>query len=134
MIRLMSYLYAALLATFTLIAAAPAVAQLPPEEAFRLEVTRSAGGDVVFNWAIAEGAPHPEAAHAFNNWSMTPESMLANLDYIGYHVGGKGNAEDDFMIPPDRYGEHGEDGGGYQHEQRQQVIKIIQGHGYLFSG
>jgi spermidine/putrescine transport system substrate-binding protein len=41
------------------------------------------------NWAIADGAPHPEAAHAFINWSMTPESMLANLDYIGYHVGGK---------------------------------------------
>ena len=55
MTRLMSYLSAALLATFTLFAAAPAVAQPPPEEAFRLEVTRSAGGDVVFTWAIAEG-------------------------------------------------------------------------------
>ncbi len=41
------------------------------------------------NWAIAAGAPHPEAAHAFINHSMTPESLLANLDYIGYNVGGK---------------------------------------------
>ncbi|WP_347755095.1 spermidine/putrescine ABC transporter substrate-binding protein [Agrococcus sp. ProA11] len=41
------------------------------------------------NWAIAAGAPHPEAAHAFINWSMTPDAMLSNLDYIGYHVGGK---------------------------------------------
>lgn len=55
MTRLMSYLSAALLATFTLFTAAPAVAQLPPEEAFQLEVTRSAEGDVVFSWSIAEG-------------------------------------------------------------------------------
>lgn len=41
------------------------------------------------NWAIAAGAPHPEAAHAFIDWSMTPDSMLQNMDYIGYHVGGK---------------------------------------------
>ncbi|GAA3633847.1 spermidine/putrescine ABC transporter substrate-binding protein [Microbacterium awajiense] len=41
------------------------------------------------NWAIAEGAPHPEAAHAFINWSMTPENLMLNLDYIGYNVGGK---------------------------------------------
>ena len=41
------------------------------------------------NWAIAEGAPNPEAAHAFINFSMTPENLLLNLDYIGYNVGGK---------------------------------------------
>lgn len=41
------------------------------------------------NWAIAEGAPHPEAAHAFINYSMSPESLALNLDYIGYNVGGK---------------------------------------------
>jgi spermidine/putrescine transport system substrate-binding protein len=41
------------------------------------------------NWAIAEGAPHPEAAHAFIDWSMTPDNLLLNLDYIGYNVGGK---------------------------------------------
>lgn len=40
------------------------------------------------NWCIAEGAPHPEAAHAFINFSMTPENLLLNLDYIGYNVGG----------------------------------------------
>jgi len=41
------------------------------------------------NWAIAAGAPHPEAAHAFIDFSMTPENLMLNLDYIGYNVGGK---------------------------------------------
>ncbi|MGZ0711828.1 extracellular solute-binding protein (plasmid) [Coraliomargarita sp. W4R53] len=41
------------------------------------------------NWAIAEGAPNPEAAHAFINFSMSPENLFLNLDYIGYNVGGK---------------------------------------------
>ncbi|MEP6855715.1 MAG: spermidine/putrescine ABC transporter substrate-binding protein [Pedococcus sp.] len=41
------------------------------------------------NWAIAANAPHPEAAHAFINYSMAPESLIANVDYIGYHTGGK---------------------------------------------
>ncbi len=41
------------------------------------------------NWAIAGNAPHPEAAHAFINYSMSPESQLANVDYIGYHTGAK---------------------------------------------
>lgn len=41
------------------------------------------------NWAIAAGAPHPEAAHAFIDYSMSPESLALNLDYIGYNVGGK---------------------------------------------
>ena len=41
------------------------------------------------NWAIAAGAPHPEAAHAFIDWSMRTESMVPTMDYIGYHVGGR---------------------------------------------
>ncbi|NHA69331.1 polyamine ABC transporter substrate-binding protein [Phycicoccus flavus] len=41
------------------------------------------------NWAIAEGAPHPEAAHAFIDYVLTPENQLANVDYIGYHTGAK---------------------------------------------
>ncbi|HWI30632.1 MAG TPA: spermidine/putrescine ABC transporter substrate-binding protein [Microbacterium sp.] len=40
------------------------------------------------NWAIAAGAPHPEAAHAFINYVLAPENSLAELDYIGYHTGG----------------------------------------------
>lgn len=55
MTRLMSYLCGALLATFAFSAAAPALAQLPPEEAFRLQVRRAAEGDVVFTWSIADG-------------------------------------------------------------------------------
>ncbi|MFT4219107.1 MAG: spermidine/putrescine ABC transporter substrate-binding protein [Microbacterium sp.] len=41
------------------------------------------------NWAIAASAPHPEAAHAFINYVLTPENALAELDYIGYHTGAK---------------------------------------------
>lgn len=40
------------------------------------------------NWAIAAGAPHPEAAHAFINYVLTPENSLLELDWIGYHTGG----------------------------------------------
>ncbi len=39
------------------------------------------------NWAISSSAPHPEAAHAFINYVLTPENALAELDYIGYHTG-----------------------------------------------
>ncbi|MFT4229954.1 MAG: spermidine/putrescine ABC transporter substrate-binding protein [Microbacterium sp.] len=42
------------------------------------------------NWAIAASAPHPEAAHAFINFVLTPENALAELDYIGYHTGAAG--------------------------------------------
>ncbi|WP_299441995.1 spermidine/putrescine ABC transporter substrate-binding protein [uncultured Phycicoccus sp.] len=42
------------------------------------------------NWAIAAGAPHPEAAHAFIDYVLTPENQLTNVDYIGYHTGAKG--------------------------------------------
>jgi spermidine/putrescine transport system substrate-binding protein len=45
------------------------------------------------NWAIATGAPNPEAAHAFINYVLTPENSLAELDYIGYHTGGTGIQE-----------------------------------------
>jgi spermidine/putrescine transport system substrate-binding protein len=41
------------------------------------------------NWAIAAGAPHPEAAHAFINYVLTPENALKEVDYIGYHTGAK---------------------------------------------
>lgn len=41
------------------------------------------------NWAIAAGAPNPEAAHAFIDYVLEPENSLAELDYIGYHTGGK---------------------------------------------
>ena len=42
------------------------------------------------NWAIATGAPNPEAAHAFINYVLEPENSLAELDYIGYHTGATG--------------------------------------------
>ncbi len=45
------------------------------------------------NWALAAGAPHPEAAHAFLNFILTPESQLAQVDYIGYHTGAAGIQE-----------------------------------------
>jgi len=41
------------------------------------------------NWAISATAPHPEAAHAFINFVLTPENQLANVSYIGYHTGAK---------------------------------------------
>ncbi|MDL9978551.1 polyamine ABC transporter substrate-binding protein [Microbacterium sp. ASV49] len=41
------------------------------------------------NWALAANAPHPEAAHAFLNFCLTPENQLSNVDYIGYHTGAK---------------------------------------------
>ncbi|MFT4215212.1 MAG: spermidine/putrescine ABC transporter substrate-binding protein [Microbacterium sp.] len=39
------------------------------------------------NWAIPVGAPHPEAAHAFINFTLDPDISLQELDYIGYHTG-----------------------------------------------
>lgn len=39
------------------------------------------------NWAVSAFAPHPEAAHAFINFVLTPENQLANVSYIGYHTG-----------------------------------------------
>jgi spermidine/putrescine transport system substrate-binding protein len=45
------------------------------------------------NWAIAAGAPNPEAAHAFINYVLEPENSLAELDYIGYHTGATGIEE-----------------------------------------
>ena len=41
------------------------------------------------NWAICSTAPHPEAAHAFINFVLTPENAIKELDYIGYHTGEK---------------------------------------------
>ncbi len=45
------------------------------------------------NWAIAAGAPSPEAAHAFINFIMDPEISLRELDYNGYHTGATGIEE-----------------------------------------
>ncbi|MEJ1088500.1 spermidine/putrescine ABC transporter substrate-binding protein [Microbacterium sp. Mu-80] len=45
------------------------------------------------NWALAVGAPHPEAAHAFLNFILTPENQLAQVDYIGYDTGAAGIRE-----------------------------------------
>lgn len=45
------------------------------------------------NWAIATGAPNPEAAHAFINFIMDPEISLRELDYNGYHTGATGIEE-----------------------------------------
>lgn len=42
------------------------------------------------NWALVTGAPHPEAAHAFLDFILTPESQLAQVDYIGYDTGAAG--------------------------------------------
>ncbi|PRB16474.1 spermidine/putrescine ABC transporter substrate-binding protein [Microbacterium sp. MYb62] len=39
------------------------------------------------NWAIAAGAPHPEAAHAFIDFVLQPDVQLAQVDYIGYDTG-----------------------------------------------
>ncbi len=41
------------------------------------------------NWAIAAGAPNPEAAHAFINFMLAPENAVPTVDYIGYHTGAK---------------------------------------------
>ncbi|WGW13874.1 spermidine/putrescine ABC transporter substrate-binding protein [Saxibacter everestensis] len=38
-------------------------------------------------WAIATGAPHPDAAHAFINTMLEPEIAVNEVDYIGYHTG-----------------------------------------------
>jgi spermidine/putrescine transport system substrate-binding protein len=45
------------------------------------------------NWSIANGAKNPEAAHAFINYTMVPETQLIQLDYIGYHTGAAGIEE-----------------------------------------
>ena len=41
------------------------------------------------NWTISASAPHPEAAHAFINFVLTPENQLKNVSYIGDHTGAK---------------------------------------------
>ncbi len=45
------------------------------------------------NWAIAAGAPHPVAAHAFINHVLQPEVSLAELQYIGYNTAVEGVEE-----------------------------------------
>ncbi len=41
------------------------------------------------NYCIATGAPNPEAAHAWINWSLTPEISVQDLSYHGYNTGMK---------------------------------------------
>lgn len=41
------------------------------------------------NWCIAKGAPNIEAAHAFINFILSPEQVIEQTDYIGYHTGAK---------------------------------------------
>ncbi len=45
------------------------------------------------NWTIATGAPHPDAAHAFINHMISPDTAIEQLDYIGYPIGIKGLQE-----------------------------------------
>lgn len=45
------------------------------------------------NWAIAAGAPHPEAAHAFINYVLEPDVALAQVAYVGYNTGGRDVAQ-----------------------------------------
>ncbi|MFT4135794.1 spermidine/putrescine ABC transporter substrate-binding protein [Microbacterium sp.] len=45
------------------------------------------------NWALAKGAPHPEAAHAFIDYIISPDVQLAQVDYIGYDTGVTGVRE-----------------------------------------
>ncbi|RBP61481.1 spermidine/putrescine transport system substrate-binding protein [Brevibacterium sanguinis] len=44
-------------------------------------------------WALATGAPHPDAAHAFINHMLSPNTAIDQLDYIGYPIGIKGLEE-----------------------------------------
>lgn len=45
------------------------------------------------NWSITKGAQNADAAHAFINYTMVPETQLVQLDYIGYHTGAAGIEE-----------------------------------------
>ena len=44
-------------------------------------------------WAIATGAPHPDAAHAFINYMIDPANSLEQIEYIGYPIGVQGSEE-----------------------------------------
>jgi spermidine/putrescine transport system substrate-binding protein len=41
------------------------------------------------NYCIPEGAPNPEAAHAWINWLLTPQISIKDLEFHGYHSGMK---------------------------------------------
>jgi spermidine/putrescine transport system substrate-binding protein len=41
------------------------------------------------NYAIATGAPNPDAAHAWINWLLVPETSIKDLAYHGYNSGMK---------------------------------------------
>src|SRR5699024_867571 len=44
-------------------------------------------------WAIATGAPHPDAAHAFINFMIAEENAMTQIEYIGYPIGVRGSEE-----------------------------------------
>ncbi|MDN5634743.1 MAG: spermidine/putrescine ABC transporter substrate-binding protein [Brevibacterium sp.] len=44
-------------------------------------------------WAIATGAPHPDAAHEFINFMISPDNTMTQIEYIGYPIGAKGTEE-----------------------------------------
>lgn len=44
-------------------------------------------------WAIATGAPHPDAAHEFINFMISPDNTMTQIEYIGYPIGVKGTEE-----------------------------------------
>lgn len=44
-------------------------------------------------WAIATGAPHPDAAYEFINFMISPDNTMTQIEYIGYPIGVKGTEE-----------------------------------------
>src|SRR5699024_12281154 len=44
-------------------------------------------------WAIATGAPLPDAAHALINFMIAEENAMTQIEYIGYPIGVRGSAE-----------------------------------------
>jgi spermidine/putrescine transport system substrate-binding protein len=44
-------------------------------------------------WAIAAGTQHPDSAHEFIDFMLTPEVGIKEVDYIGYPTGLVGQVE-----------------------------------------
>jgi spermidine/putrescine transport system substrate-binding protein len=38
------------------------------------------------NWCIPAGAPHPNAAHAWINWLLTPSTAVTEMNYHNYQI------------------------------------------------
>lgn len=67
-------------------------------DALRVQQTRAAQADIAIarpekselwidSWAIASGAPDPNAAHAFINYMLSPEVNAREMEYTRYEVG-----------------------------------------------